>query len=116
MSKIKLERIASHLVRELSNILHDEARNEVLKNITITAAEVSADISVAKVYYTYLGDYDRKFVEDELKNASSFLRTELAERIEIRHTPELRFHFDESVEYGTNIERILNQINTEKTE
>jgi len=113
MSKIKLERIGSHIVRELSSILHDEARNEVLRNVTITAVDVSADISVAKVYYTYLGDYDRAFIDEELKHASSFLRTELAERIDIRHTPELRFYFDESVAYGTNIERILKEINNQ---
>ena len=111
MSKVKLERIGSQITRELSQILHDEARNEVLKSITITAAEVSGDLSVAKIYYTFYSDYVKEFVADELKNASAFLRTELAERIDIRHTPELRFEYDDSVEYGTNIEKILNEIN-----
>lgn len=115
MSKVKLERISSHIIKELSQILHDEARNEVLKSVTLTATEVSADLSVAKIYYTYYGDYDKEFIANELKNASSFLRIELAERIEIRHTPELRFEFDESIEYGTNIEKILNEINNEES-
>ena len=112
MNKIKLERIASQIVKELSNVLHDEAKNEYLKSITITATEVAADLGVAKVYYTYLGEYEKEFIQKELENSSKFLRTELAERIDMRHTPELRFHFDESVEYGTNIERILKEINT----
>ena len=111
MSKVKLERMASQFTREISNIIHSEVKNEVLKSITITDAEVSADLGVAKIYYTFLGDYEKDFVAEELKKASSFLRTELAERLDIRHTPELRFKFDESIAYGTNIERILNEIN-----
>lgn len=111
MSKIKNERISSQIARELSIVLHGEAKSAILKAINITEVEVSADLSTAKVFYTFLGDYERNFVNEELKKASGFLRSELAGRIQIRHTPELRFQFDESIEYGTNIERILNEIN-----
>jgi len=116
MSKIKLERIASQIMREVGGILHGEARSAILKSVTLTAAEVSADLSVAKIYYTFLGDYERNDVAEELKKASSFLRSQLADRIEIRHTPELRFQFDESIEYGSNIERILNTIENDVKE
>jgi len=112
MSKVKLERIASQIARELSIILSIEAKDKVLKAITITDVQVSPDLSVAKIYYTFFGDYEREFLADELKKACGFLRTELAQRMQIRHTPELRFSFDESIEYGTNIERILNEINS----
>ena len=111
MSKVKLERIGSQILKEVSQILHEEAKDEVLKSVTITSAEVSADLGVAKIYYTFFGDYDKDFIDTELKKASSFLRTELAEKIDIRHTPELRFQYDESIAYGTNIERILQEIN-----
>ena len=111
MSKIKLERIGSQIIKELSEIILEEAKSTVLKSITITAAEVSADLGLAKIYYTYLGEFDREFVQKELDHASKFLRTELAERINIRHTPELRFVFDESIAYGANIEKILAEIN-----
>ena len=110
MSKIKLERIASQIQREVSSILHGEARSNVLKSITLTGCQVSADLGVAKIYFTFLGDYKRTDVEEELRKASSFLRSQLADRIQIRHTPELRFQFDESIEYGSNIERILSNI------
>ena len=114
MSKVKIERIASQIARELSLILLGEARDKVLKDITITDVNVSADLGVAKVYYTFLGDYEREYVAEELKKASGFLRSELAQRIQVRHTPELRFQFDESIEYGTNIERILAEINSKQ--
>ena len=110
MSKIKTERIASQIMRELSSIIYNEAKDEVIKSITITAADVTSDLGLAKIYYTFLGDYDKKDVQKELDHASSYLRTELAERIDIRHTPALRFIFDESIEFGSNIEKILENI------
>lgn len=110
MSKIKTERIGSQIIKELSEIILEEAKSEILKGVTITAADVTSDLGLAKIYYTYLGDYDKKEVQEELNKASSFLRTELAERMDIRHTPNLRFIFDNSIEYGTNIEKILADI------
>lgn len=112
MSKIKIERIASQIVRELSNIIFTEVKDEKIKSITITATDVTSDLGLAKIYYTYLGDYSREEVQDELTKAAPFLRTKLAETIDIRHTPALKFIFDESIEYGANIEKILKDIKT----
>ncbi len=114
MSKIKSERIASQIVKELSEIFHEEVNNEMLKNVTIIDAKVTNDLSMAKVYYTFLGDYDKIAIAEELKNASSFLRTELASRIDTRNTPELRFVYDESTEYGEHIDEIIEEIHNEK--
>lgn len=112
MSNIKTERIASQIVRELSNIIFTEVKDDKLKNITITSASLTPDLGLAKIYYTFLDDYSRKEIQEELEKASAFLRTKLAETIDIRYTPELRFIYDESIEYGTNIEKILEQINS----
>ena len=116
MSNIKLERIASQIVRELSSIFYEEVHNEILKNVTIIDARVTNDLSLAKVYYTFLGDYDKVTIAAELKNASSFLRTELAKRMDLRNTPELRFEFDESTLYGEHIDEILQEIHSENRE
>ena len=113
MSNIKLERIASQIVRELSSIFYEEVHNETLKNVTIIDARVTNDLSLAKVYYTFLGDYDKVTIAAELKNASSFLRTELAKRMDLRTTPELRFVYDESTEYGEHIDEIIEEIHNE---
>ena len=113
MSNIKLERIASQIVRELSSIFYEEVHNEILKNVTIIDARVTNDLSLAKVYYTFLGDYDKVTIAAELKNASSFLRTELAKRMDLRTTPELRFVYDESTEYGEHIDEIIKEIHNE---
>lgn len=110
MSNIKAKRIASNIQREITSIILEEARDDILKSITITGCEVSNDISIAKVYFTSLSNLTKEQLEKELREASPFIRKELASRIEIRHTPEIRFVFDESIEYGSNIDKILNEI------
>ncbi len=114
MSNIKLQRIASQITRELSQIIYEEARNEILKSVTIVDTKVTNDLSLAKVYYTFLGDYDKITIQEELMNASSFFRSLLANRMDLRTTPELRFVYDESTEYGEHIDEIIEEIHNEK--
>ena len=114
MSAIKSERIASQIVKELSGIFYEEVHNEMLKAVTIIDAKVTNDLSLAKIYYTFMGDYDKREMAAELKNASPFLRTQLASRIDVRNTPELRFVYDESTEYGEHIDEIIEEIHNEK--
>ena len=108
---LKGERVASAIVQELGNILLTEVKDEDLKNVTITYATVTNDLSFAKVYFTTLDDEKRDKVVKDMNNASSYFRTELAKRIDIRHMPEIRFVYDESIEYGTKIEKIIEEIN-----
>ena len=108
---LKGERVASAIVQELGNILLTEVNDEDLKNVTITYATVTNDLSFAKVYFTTLNDEKRDKVVKDMNNASSYFRTELAKRIDIRHMPEIRFVYDESIEYGTKIEKIIEEIN-----
>lgn len=108
--KVKIERIASDIMRELASIMALEAKDETLKHITITGCEVTNDLSEAKVYYTYMGSEPLDDVQKNLVVAEPYLRTILANRIDIRHTPELKFAYDKSIEYGQNIERLLNTL------
>lgn len=116
MGSIKQSRIASSITRELSKIFHEEVHNEMLKNITIIDTKVTNDLSMAKVYYTFMGNYEKITIQEELKNASSFLRTELAKKIDVRNTPELRFVYDETTEYGEHIDEIIEEIHNENKE
>jgi len=111
MTKVKLERINSQMIKELSEIIYLDIKDEMLKKATITAAKITPDFSSAKIYYTYLGDYDREEFQKEITNAAPFLRHKLSERMDLRHTPELHFTYDQSIEYGANIEKILSEIN-----
>ena len=79
------------------------------KLICVTAAEVTPDLKFAKIYYSVMGG-DKKEVAQGLKAASGFIRRQIAQRLNLRITPEFSFHLDESIEYGAHIASILNTI------
>jgi ribosome-binding factor A len=110
---LKGERVASDLMKEVSKILLTEIKDEDLKNVTITYATVTNDLSFAKVYFTTLDDDKRGKVIRDMNNAASYFRSELAGRLDIRHIPEIKFIYDESIEYGKKIEDIIEKINNE---
>lgn len=114
MKELKLKRIASQISKEVSDIIANEASDTRLKTITITGCEVNNDLSIAKLYFTSLLDVPKVNLEKEINEAASFIRKELASRIEIRHTPKLEFTFDKSVAYGDKIEKIIAKIHEEE--
>ena len=109
---VKIERLNHQFQEVISEILYKEVKNPDLKFVTITGCEITNDLSFCKVYFTVL-DKDKDDIKNELNNAASFIRGEISKRVEIRHTPELKFIFDESIEYGEKIEKIINEINKE---
>ena len=111
---VKIDRISSEVGRIVSEIMLLEARDETLKHVTVTGCVVTNDLSFANIYYTYMGDESLEDVKKNLEVAAPYLRTVLASKIELRHTPELRLHYDNSVEYGQNIERIINELHEEE--
>ncbi len=111
MANLKIERLNHAFQEEISMILLREVKDEDLKFVTITGVDTVSDLSSAKVYYTVLDETKKELVEEKLKKASPFLRTQLASRVEVRHTPELKFVFDTSIEYGNHIESIIQKLN-----
>ncbi|MBQ4584373.1 MAG: 30S ribosome-binding factor RbfA [Bacilli bacterium] len=114
MANYKIQRLAADISQEISNIIANEANDSLLKTITITGCEVTNDLSFAKVYFTSLSNLTAEQLEKELKEAASYVRGELSKRIDVRHTPQLRFIFDKSIEYGNKIEKILEEIHEEE--
>ena len=106
---IKNERINSNLQKEISYIIANEVKNPNIKFVTITACDVASDLSYARVYFTTLGDSDA--TSKGLKSAKGYIRRALADRVELRHIPELEFIYDESIEYGKKIEEKIKEIN-----
>ena len=107
---IKIERLNSTFVKEISYILQNEVKDEDIKFVTVTGCDISSDLSYAKVYVTVLDDSKKNTTLETLNNAKSFIRGELSKRVEIRHTPELKFIFDKSIEYGNKIENLIEEI------
>jgi ribosome-binding factor A len=107
---IKIERLNHAIQEEISMILMKEIKDETIHFVTITGVETTTDLSYSKVYYTVLEEDKKEEIKEALEKASSFIRTKLAERIEVRHTPELKFVYDTSIAYGEHIEKIMEEI------
>lgn len=110
MANIKIERLNHAFQEEISMILMTEIKDEDIKFVTITGVDTTSDLSFAKVYYTVLDESKTDSTAEALQKAASFIRTKLAERVDIRHTPELKFIYDTSIAYGEHIEKIINEI------
>ena len=110
---IKIERI-NHMIREeVSKILMLEIKDEDIKFVTVTDCDTSNDLSYAKIYVTVLEEEKKEDTLKALNKASSFIRGELAKRIDIRNIPELKFYYDESISYGEKIDKIIDELNEE---
>jgi len=114
MASIKIERLNHAFQEEISMILMTEIKDEDIKFVTITGVDTTSDLSFAKVYYTVLDDSKKESTAEALEGAASFIRTKLAERVEVRHTPELKFIYDTSIAYGEHIDKIIESINENK--
>lgn len=113
MGNIKIERI-NHMIREeVSKILMLEVKDENIKFVTVTDCDTASDLSYCKIYVTVLDIEKKDEVLKSLNKASSFIRSELAKRIEIRNIPELKFYYDESISYGEKIDKIIDVMNGE---
>lgn len=110
---IKLDRLGNIFVEAISKVIHEEVKDDDIKFVTITAVNISSDLSYAKVYFTTLLDSEREKITKTLNKASGFIRGQLFDMVEIRKMPELTFIYDESIEYGNKIEKIIDEINKE---
>ena len=102
--------------RELSDIIRRRVKDPRLDGLTITGTRISPDYQYADVYFYRLGgdpDLLREAMRG-LESASGYIRRELGGRLTIRHTPELRFHLDESIDYGDHMETLFAQIRQER--
>lgn len=114
MSTIRQEQVASLLVQEISSMLLRDLKDPRLATVTVTDAEISRDLSYAKVFVSVRGDdEDRKAALAALSRASGFIRGEFARRAHLRVAPELDFRLDEGIERGARIFELLKEIEAE---
>ncbi len=101
------QKLGDLIQRELSDLLAREVRDPRVGMLTITSVDVSPDLSHAKVFFTLLEKDKLDDTLHGLKRSAGFLRSQLARRIKIYTTPELRFVYDESVERGDQLSRLI---------
>lgn len=111
MAKVRAGRAGEQIKKELSQLIQMELKDPRIGFITVTGVDITNDLSLAKVYLSVFGDEEaRENTLKALEKAKGFLRSELGKRIQFRHTPELMFKLDSSIEYGSRIEKILTDI------
>ena len=116
MANYRQDRINDSVTQEVSQIIReikDPRVSDAL--ITVTAADVTADLKYAKIFYSSITGDDPE-LKKGLKSASGFVRSQLAKRLNMRITPEITFVYDESVEHGIRIAKILNGLDITEPE
>ena len=112
MAKYRQSRINDAVMAEVSRIVRDIKDPRVSAYLlTVTGADVSPDLKFAKIFYSVFGEYDEKELKRGLKSVSPYVRSRLAESLNLRVTPELVFVYDESVARGAEISSILKGLN-----
>jgi ribosome-binding factor A len=111
----RVERIAEQVREEISQILATEVRDPRVGLVTVTRAKVTGDLSLARIYWTVIGDAaERKKTQQGLEKAVPFMRHLLSQRLTLRRSPELVFQFDQSVGAQDRIEQIIQEIHAEE--
>ncbi|WP_270181874.1 30S ribosome-binding factor RbfA [Alkalihalobacillus sp. CinArs1] len=112
MSNVRAHRVGEQMKKELGDIISRKIKDPRVGFVTVTAVEVTNDLQQATVFITVLGDEEKKDATlNGLAKATGFIRSEIGKRIRLRKTPEIYFEFDESIDYGNKIERLLADLN-----
>ncbi|MGE5543577.1 MAG: 30S ribosome-binding factor RbfA, partial [Bacillota bacterium] len=112
----RLDKLAEEIRREISAILTEEIKDPRLSMVSVTRIEVSNDLGSARVLVSVLGDEQKQEeAMRALEKARGFVRTELSNRIRLRHSPEISFKLDKSIEHGIRISSIINELNSDRS-
>lgn len=120
MPKYRRNRINESVTEEVSAILREVKDPRVAgAMLTITGSDVTADLKFAKIFYSVYGEFteeEEKELKKGLRSVSSFIRSQLAQRLNLRITPELTFVLDNGVKHGADIAAILKTLETERAD
>jgi len=111
-NSIKNPRINLEVKRELSEILRLEIKDPRIHPMTtVVDVSVTPDLKYCKAFISILGDEEAgKATIEGLKSAEGYIRRELARRVNLRNTPEIKFILDQSIEYGVNMSRLIDEV------
>ncbi len=111
-NSIKNTRVNGEVMKELSLIIHNEIKDPRIHPMTsVTAVEVAPDLKTCKAYVSVLGDEEaQKNTLAGLRSAEGYIRRELARTVNLRNTPEIRFVLDQSIAYGVNMLKLIDDV------
>jgi ribosome-binding factor A len=102
--------VADLIQREIADLLRHEVRDPRVGMVTLTSVDVAPDLSHAKIFFTLLDSKQKDETTRALQRAAGFLRSQLSHRMSMYTTPELRFVYDESVERGDRLSRLIDSV------
>ena len=111
-NSVKNTRINGEVLKELSNIIRSEIKDPRINPMTsVVAVEVAPDLKTCKAYISVLGDEKSQMdTITGLKSAEGYIRRQLARTVNLRNTPEIRFILDQSIEYGINMSKLIDEV------
>jgi ribosome-binding factor A len=111
-NSVKNTRINSEVLKELSRIISREIKDPRINPMTsVVSVEVAPDLKTCKAYISVLGDeQSQKDTITGLKSAEGYIRRELARTVNLRNTPEIKFILDQSIEYGINMSKLIDEV------
>jgi ribosome-binding factor A len=114
----RIERLNSVIQQEISQLLREQVNDPRLTSlISITKVSTSSDLRQTKVFISTFGDnVDKKEILQGFTAASGFLRRQLANRLQLRHMPELSFHFDDSIEHAAEVLKLIDEVASKDAE
>lgn len=114
-NSVKNVRVNAEVLRELSVIIREDIKDPRISPLTsVVAVEVTPDLKFAKAYISVLGSEDKgKDTIKGLKSAEGYIRRQLAQRVNLRNTPQITFVLDQSIEYGIEMSRKIDEVTKE---
>ncbi len=110
-SYTRADRVGALIRDILSDILRKHIRDPRLEMATVTGVKMSNDLKVAKIYFSISGGKERvDGAQKGFESAAGFIRRSLAGQLDLRYMPELRFFYDESIDYGAHINKLLKSV------
>jgi len=109
----RTHRVGDQILREISNLLIRKVNDPRLKGVTITDVRMSKDLRHAYVYYSLFWEgQQKKQAHEGFESARGFIRREIGERLQLRYVPDIQFRYDESLDYGQKMERVLAKLDS----
>ena len=116
MSKYRIERINETIKEVLSEIVLNDIKDPRLGLVTITYVKTARDLATAQIHFSVLGDQEQRDMTTKiLKGASGFMRHAIANAIDVQHAPDLRWHYDDSLDRAFRINEVLRETGTPST-
>ena len=105
------QRVGDLILREISYLLLRKVKDPRIKGATITEVQMTRDLRIAYVYYSLFGqDVNKKAAQEGFESAKGFIRKDVGEKLHLQYVPDIHFKYDNSLEYGQEIDSLLNKI------